>query len=391
MSDVLLRGGDVLDPETGRRNRAGVRLRDGLVAGVGASLEADTGVRVVDVSGKLVLPGLIDLHAHGFWGITYDGLRVDAVAGRSGVTTWVDAGSSGAQTFPGFKRYVIDASRTRIVPLLNVCATGIIYRGVEEFNDLRHADVGFAIETILEHRDLIAGVKVRLGRSTVGDTDDSPLWLAREVADQTELPLVVHVADPPPTVPRILAALRAGDVVTHCFRANSWGGGTVLLHGKIRPEIKDARERGVLFDIGHGGGGFSFDVARAALDQGFPPDTISSDLHQSSIQGSAKDLPNVLSKFLALGMPLAEVIRRATAEPAKVLRRTDGLGTLRAGAPADVAVFDLEEGEFEFSDVRGVRLKGAQRLTNMMTFCRGEEMARDGDPGLMPAFTRPRR
>ncbi|HEU5316089.1 MAG TPA: amidohydrolase/deacetylase family metallohydrolase [Chloroflexota bacterium] len=391
MSGVLLRGGEVLEPETGRRERADVLLCDGLVAAVGAGVGAQDGGRVVDVSGKLVTPGLIDLHAHGFWGITYDGLRVDAVAGRSGVTTWVDAGSSGAQTFPGFKKYVIEASRTRIVPLLNVCATGIIYRVVEEFIDLRHADVGFAIETILEHRDLIAGVKVRLGRSTVGDNDDSPLWLAREVADQTELPLVVHVADPPPTVPRILAALRAGDVVTHCFRANSWGGGTVLLNGKIRPEIRDARERGVLFDVGHGAGGFSFDVARAALDQGFPPDTISSDLHQAAIQGAARDLPNVLSKFLALGMPPAEVLRRATVEPAKTLRRTDGLGTLRVGAPADVAVFELEEGEYEFADVRGVRLRGSQRLTNVLTFCRGEEMARDGDPGLMPLFTRARR
>ena len=391
MPDLILRGGDVLDPASGRRERADVAIRDALIDSVGPDLRADAGTRIVDVSGKLVTTGLIDLHAHGFWGITYDGLRVDAVAGRSGVTTWVDAGSSGAQTFPGFKRYVVEASRTRIAPFLNVCATGIIYRGVEEFNDLRHADVAFAIETILEHRDLIAGVKVRLGRSTVGDNDDSPLWLAREVADQTELPLMVHVADPPPTVPRILEALKTGDILTHCFRANSWGGGTVIMHGKIRPEVAAARARGVLFDIGHGAGGFSFDVARAALDQGFPPDTISSDLHQSSIQGAARDLPNVLSKFLALGMPLAEVIRRATTEPAKSIRRPDNLGTLTPGAPADVAVFELEQGDFEFSDVRGVKVKGTQRLTNLLTFCQGHEMPRDGDPGLLPAFTRPRR
>ena len=389
MADLVLRGGNVLDPSDGSTRVADVLVRDGLIAEIDVRLDASA-ARIVDVSGKLVSPGLVDLHAHGFWGITFDGLNVDAVAGRSGVTTWVDAGSSGAQTFPGFKRYVIEVSRTRIVPFLNVCATGIIYRGVEEFIDLRHADVGFAIETILEHRDLIAGVKVRLGRTTVGDNDDSPLWLAREVADQTELPLMVHVADPPPTVPRILAALKQGDIVTHCFRANSWGGGTVLMHGKIRPEIAEARARGVLFDVGHGAGGFSFDVARAALDQGFPPDTISSDLHQASIQGAAKDLPNVLSKFLALGMPLAEVIRRATVEPAKAIRRAGQIGTLAPGAPADIAVFDLQEGDHEFADVRGVKVRGSQRLMSTHTFRQRHEMARDGDAGIVPAFGRRR-
>ena len=390
MADLLLRGGRVLDPASGSTRMADVLVRDDVIAEVGPDLAAPSSARSVDVAGKFVTPGLIDLHAHGFWGITFDGLRVDAVAGQSGVTTWVDAGSSGAQTFPGFKRYVIEASRTRIVPFLNVCATGIIYRGVEEFIDLRHADVGFAIETILEHRDLIAGVKVRLGRTTVGNNDDSPLWLAREVADQTELPLMVHVADPPPTVPRILAALKAGDILTHCFRANSWGGGTVLLHGKIRKEIAEARARGVLFDIGHGAGGFSFDVARAALDQGFPPDTISSDLHQASIQGAAKDLPTVLSKFLALGMPLAEVTRRATLEPAKAIHLDGGIGTLGPGTPADIAVFELQEGDHEFADVRGVKVRGARRLVNILTVSQGHEMPRGGDPGIVPAFGRRR-
>ena len=393
--DLLLKGGEVLDPEHGTRAVADIAIKDGLIASIGAGVDGGGAARTIDARGKLVTPGLVDLHAHGFWGVTFDGLQVDAVAGRSGVTTWVDAGSSGAQTFPGFRRYVIEASRTRVVPFLNLCAIGILYRGVEEFEDLRYADVPFAIETIQAHRDLIAGVKVRVGRSIVGSNADHPLWLAREVADHTGLPIMVHVGDPPPTLPQILSALRAGDIVTHCFRANSWGGGTPLLQGKVRPEVWDARERGVLFDVGHGAGGFSFDVARACLDQGFPPDTISSDLHQAAIRGAARDLPNVLSKFLALGMPLEEVIRKATLAPAGVISRAaaleDGVGTLRPGAPADLAVFNLEEGSFEFADVRGVTVAGARRLTNTLTLRAGKEMDRTQDHGELPLFLRSRR
>ncbi|HXI17143.1 MAG TPA: amidohydrolase/deacetylase family metallohydrolase, partial [Chloroflexota bacterium] len=208
LCDLLLKGGEVLNPEDGTRAVADIAIKDGLIASIGAGVDGGVAARTIDARGKLVTPGLVDLHAHGFWGVTFDGLQVDAVAGRSGVTTWVDAGSSGAQTFPGFRRYVIEASRTRVVPFLNLCAIGILYRGVEEFEDLRYADVPFAIETIQAHRDLIAGVKVRVGRSIVGSNADHPLWLAREVADHTGLPIMVHVGDPPPTLPQILSALR---------------------------------------------------------------------------------------------------------------------------------------------------------------------------------------
>jgi dihydroorotase len=337
-----------------------------------------------------VTPGLVDLHAHGYWGVTYDGLRVDAVAGRSGVTTWVDAGSAGAATFPGFRRYVIEPSATRILPFLNLCAVGIIYRGVPEFNDLRFADVAFAVETIEAHRDLIVGVKLRLGRGIVRDNADHPIWLAREVADHVGLPIMVHIGEPPPPLHQILAALRAGDVVTHCFRGDARGIGGIVLNGKVRREVREARERGVRFDVGHGAGSFGFPAATAALEDGFPPDTISSDLHQQSILGPAHDLPTVMSKFLALGLSLDEVVRRTTLVPAQVLRRDVGIGTLREGAPADLAVFELQTGEHTFVDVLGTTVVGSHRLTNVMTLRAGLEMDRTQDYGPLPLFVRPR-
>jgi dihydroorotase len=402
--DLLLRGGEVLDPEQGTRRAADVAVEAGRIAVVAPSLPVNGVRRVVDVAGKLVTPGLIDLHAHGYWGVTYDGLRVDAVAGRSGVTTWVDAGSAGAATFPGFRRYVIEASQTRILPFLNLCAVGIIYRGVMEFEDLRFADVGFAVETVEAHRDLIVGIKLRLGRGIVGNNDDHPIWLAREVADQVQLPMMVHIGDPPPTLPRLLEAMGPGDVVTHCFRGGAEGLGGIVLRSGIRPEVRAARERGVLFDVGHGAGGFSFATAQAALDAGFEPDTISSDLHQQSIVAAARDLPHVLSKFLALGMSLEQVIAKATVAPARVLRREAAatgstaliadlqhLGTLRTGAPADLAVFSLEHGDFAFEDVRGERLSGTTRLVPEMTIRAGRAVEPEGDYGPLPLFRRARR
>jgi dihydroorotase len=385
--DLLLRGGTIVDPDAHERFIGDVAVAGGQIAAVGPALDPRGATRVVELSGKILTPGLVDLHAHGYWGVTYDGLNVDAVAGRTGVTTWVDAGSSGAATFPGFRHYVIEPSTTRIVPFLNLCAIGIIYRGVLEFNDLRYADVPFAVETIEEHRDLIAGIKVRLGRAIVGDSGDQALWLARDVADHTGLPLLVHLGLPPPSIREILGALQPGDIVTHCFRG---GVGGIVLGGKIRADVRAARRRGVLFDIGHGSGSFSFATAREALDDGFPPDSISTDLHQLSIRGPAHDLPTVMSKFLALGMTLEDVVRRVTINPATAIRRVDGTGTLRVGAPADLAVSVLEDGDFEFVDVTGTTVRGQQRLKNVMTFRAGREMDRTRDYGALPLFVRPR-
>jgi dihydroorotase len=400
--DLLLKGGRVFDPEVAQAFTADVAVAGGRIAAVGPGLPVAGATRLLDVGGKLVTPGLIDLHAHGYWGVGYDGLRVDAVAGRSGVTTWVDAGSAGAATFPGFRQYVVEPSQTRIVPFLNLCAVGIIYRGVQEFEDLRFADVAFAVEMIEEHRDLIAGIKLRLGRGIVGDNDDHPIWLAREVADLTGLPIMVHFGEPPPTLRRLLEALGPGDIVTHCFRGSRWGTGSILARGVLRPEVRAARERGVRFDVGHGAGGFNVDVARAALDAGFLPDTISSDLHQVSIRGAARDLPHVLSKFLALGMPIEDVLRRATLVPAQTINRDpatvdaaglagqDGIGTMRPGAPADLAVFDLEQGECTFSDTLGQSFGGTRQLRAVLTLRAGLTLAQTPGHGDLPIFTRPR-
>jgi dihydroorotase len=358
--DLVLRGGRVIDPARDTDALLDVAFQSGRVAAVGQGLD---GATVRDVSGLIVTPGLIDLHTHVYWGGT--SLGVDPlVLARRGCTTLVDTGSAGPGNFAGFRRHVIEPCPVRIVTYLNISFAGIYGFSknvmVGESGDQRLLAPIDTVEVVRENRDLIAGIKVRVGFHASGTSGTVPLDIARQAADQLGIPMMVHIDHPPPTLEQVLERMRPGDILTHCFRP--FPNSPVTGDNQVLPAVLAARERGIVFDIGHGMGSFSFDVARTMLANGFLPDTISSDVHALCLEGPAYDLTTTLSKFLLLGMPLPEVIRRATIGPALALGRSE-LGTLEEGSIGDASILRLEDGAFDYTDSTGATLSGEQRLT----------------------------
>src|SRR6201987_3374254 len=362
MADLVLRGGRVIDQASGRDETGDIAFGDGRVIEVGSDLPG-VGAEIVDARGLLVVPGLIDLHTHVYWGGTSLGVDAAEVARRSGTTTFVDAGSAGPGIFHGFRRHVIEPSPLRIIPYLNVSFPGIFAVSaavsVGECADLRLLDPRECVRVSKANSDLIAGVKVRVGRNAGGASGVAPLDIALEVAEETGLPVMAHLDNPPPTRLEVLTRLRRGDILTHCFRP--FPNTPVQQDGRIREEVLEARRRGVSFDIGHGSGSFGFRTAEAMLIAGFLPDVISSDVHALSIEGPAFNQLVTMSKFLCLGMELGDVIRAGTLAPADALGRHD-LGSLQIGAVGDATVLELAQGAFEYRDVLGETRKGRQRL-----------------------------
>lgn len=387
--DTVITGGEVLDPGAGIAGRYDVGIAGGRVAAIAPSL-APGGATVIDASGQIVTPGLIDLHTHVYWGVTYWGIEADPVAARTGVTTWLDVGSAGSYSFPGFREYIVAPSRARIFALLNLSAIGLIAPSWE-FANLDYCDVDLAEQIVEANRDLILGIKARIDSGTTRGVGIRPLELARELADRVGLPLMVHIGQGPPLLDEVAPLLRPGDILTHCFT----GRNTRIIEpdGRVREDIRALHEQGVILDVGHGTGSFSYEVAEAMLAQGLPPDVISSDIHQLAVQGPAFDLPTTLSKFLNLGMALPDVIERATSRPAAAMRRPD-LGTLRVGSRADIALFRIEEGEYDFYDVDMAKRNGTQRLVNTLTLVDGKPLPRTPERkphvwALLPEHQRP--
>jgi dihydroorotase len=365
--DIVIGGGTVVDPSQGLNGRRDVALRDGRIAAVEERIPATAAARFVDATGKIVTPGLIDLHAHVYWKFVRLSLEPDEICGRTGVTTVVDTGTAGAVTFAGFRHFIIERARTRIVPFLHVTSIGLVTD--KECRDLDHIDVDMAVECVREHRDLIAGIKVRANRMGVGDQSILPVYLARDVAEVTGLPMMVDMYYPPPSIDQIFPLMRPGDISTHMYKG--YHGGLLMdWNTRVRPCALEARERGIIFDLGHGGGSFSWEVAVPACQQGFFPDTISTDLHQGSVQLPDCDVPNCMSKLIALGASLEDVVRWTTVNAARALRRDD-IGTLRVGSSGDVTVLELAEGEQTFYDVARKPFPGQQRLKALFTVCRG--------------------
>jgi dihydroorotase len=357
---MLIRSGTVIDPGQGLHGRHDVRLDVERIVELGDGLTPRPGEEVVDARDRLVLPGLIDLHVHVFWGASHYGIEPDPHCLGTGTTTVVDAGSAGAHTFAAFRRYVIDVSATRIVPFLNIGATGMVSPDVGELEEIRHIDRAAALRTIEAHRDLIRGVKVRLSRDLVGANARVALKTARETGEAAGLPIMVHVGDTPVPLAEILDELRPGDVITHCYHGREEG--ILDARGMVIQAARRAAARGVLFDVGHGKGSFSFRVARQALSQGFRPGTISSDLHVYNLDGPVFDLATTMSKFLHLGLSLDEVVALTTAAPAQVIGHDRALGTLRPGAAGDVTLLALREELSTLEDSVGEPVEGTQRL-----------------------------
>ena len=367
--DVLIKGGTVIDPVHGVNGYRDVALKDGKIAAVGDGL--GSAQEEIDASGCYVVPGLIDLHTHLYKDVSVFGVEADDLCPRTGVTTAIDTGTAGWINFRGLERYVIERSETRILAYVNLAGVGLPWRRGEMVYE-GYVQPAECANAVLAHPKTSLGVKVRLYRGVGGDADlRDLLQLALEAARRCEKPLMVHISNSDVPLAELIPSLRSGDVVTHCFHGGEIA--SVLdKKGKVLPVVKEARERGVVFDIGHGLGSFSFDVGRLAMEDGFPPDTISSDIHTFNIDGPVYDLPTTMSKFLNLGMPLYEVIQRTTSEPAKAIGRQEDLGHLGVGAEGDVTVLDLEKGTFELVDAQQKVLMGNQRISCRSTVRNGK-------------------
>ena len=361
--DLLIKGGTLIDPAQNIHAHKDVAFAQGVVAAVGDDLPRGEARAVLDASGRIVTPGMIDLHVHVFAGVSHYGIEPDPTCLAKGATTVVDAGSAGADTFPGFRKYVIDVSETRIFAQLNISSQGMLTREIGELHIPEYANVSKACEMIEQHRDVILGVKVRLTRNTIVSERAGmlPLHRAREAADAVGLPIMVHPQGAwCGSIDDILALMRERDILTHCFHGLS--SGILDEQGEVRRSVLEAMERGVVFDVGHGAGSFCWDTVERAMAQGVQPQTISSDLHVYNLHGPVYDLATTVTKFLHLGMALDDAIARVTAAPAQFLLMSHQIGTLSVGAWGDAVVFELHKGEFQLTDSHGGVRIGDRKL-----------------------------
>jgi dihydroorotase len=368
--DLLLRGGESSDPASGRRERADLAVSGSRVAAILPANSQATAKRIIDAGGRLVTPGLIDLHTHLGFEIHRLVLAPEAACPPGGVTAAVDMGSTGVFTFPWYRQRVLAGCPIRLYSFLNISALGTTAIHppyyVEHYG--AYIDVPEAIRTVEEHRDYIRGIKVFAAGQMVGEWALPAIAAAQEVAGATDLPIAVHVSQGPPSLDEIVERLRPGDILTHTFTPHDQG--ILDEAGRVRPAVLRARERGVWFDVGHGAGSFSYRVAERALAQGFVPDSISTDLYADNIGGPVVSLLTTAEKFLMLGLALEEVLARITVRPARAIGAVE-LGSLAVGAPADLAVLELRDEAHPLTDAPGEIRLAPQRLICHLTVANG--------------------
>ena len=385
MYDLMIAGGHVIDPETGLDGLHDIAIVGNRIAAVVAPGTA-TARNVVNVSGRYVVPGLIDFHVHVFPGVSHFGIEVDPSCLARGVTSVVDFGTAGGLIFEGFRRFVIDEARTRVFALLHIAGQGLISSpgtlpALGELADLRYCSVENVEKIVEKHRDVIVGIKIRCTANLAEDgrNEMEGLDRARLAADRVGLPLVVHSPNSSLSMEHVLSRLKPGDVLTHCYHGKRCG--LVDANYQLLPEARDALQRGVLLDVGHGVASFDFRVARSLLEQGVEPHFISSDIHFYNLHGPVFDLVTTMDKFLHLGMPLKEVIRRTTALPAEFVQQGTELGTLQPGTLADITVLELQDIESTLVDSEGRTEIGHRHLEPTHVFRSGRQM------GLLPRPT----
>src|SRR5882757_2465769 len=366
--DLLVTDGEVLDPEAGLKGQLDVAISGGKIAAVAPSLPENEARRTISAKGRLVTPGLIDIQAHIFVNAHDMGGHTDHFCQASGVTTLCDAGSTGSATFAGL-RHVLDSEvRTRVRAFVNLSAIGIVgtSRG-GELSHLPYADPEGCARTIIENPDLAIGVKLRYGPDLVWEYTTEPVKMARRTAAMAGVPLMIHITDSPIPLPDILAEMVPGDIITHCYHGRAHG---IMGQEKqlVLKEVVEAQRYGIIFDCAHGRNHFSFPMIEKALDQGFLPDTISTDLTvTSATRGPVWDLPTTMTKLLHFGMSLDDLVARATTAPAKIMGYEGTVGTLSPGANADIAVFELRDGNFPLRDSDGNTITAKRRLIAQLT------------------------
>ncbi len=369
---ILLKGGHVIDPRNGIDGPMDVAITGDRIAAVGADIPPQDAQRVIDVAGFYVTPGIIDMHAHVFHRGAARAIKPDVFTFRSGVTTVVDGGTSGWRNFPQLKEEVVDVAQTRVLAFLSIVGVGSAYYPTESritTQNVADMDPALAAFRAEEFPDIIVGIKAQHFEGP----DYTPVERAVDAGNRAGLPVMVDFGghDPPLSLETLLMEkLRPGDIYTHAYYSSRTREGPVDSQGRVKPYIFAAKQRGILFNVGHGGGGFQWDQAVPAIEQGLLPDVIDTDTHITSVNGGMKDMANLMSKFLSLGMSLRDVILRTTWNPAKIMQRED-IGHLSVGAEADVAVFNLREGSFGFLDARGQRRPGTQKLEAELTLRAG--------------------
>jgi dihydroorotase len=367
--ELVVKGGEVLDPSQNLRARRDIGIRFGVVEALEADIPADRALKVLNVGGKLVTPGLVDLHAHVFPYGSAIGIPADELLSFQATTTTVSAGDAGANNFAAFRRHIVPQTRTRLYAFVHIANIGLTAFPVPELYNIDFAQVDAAAKAVAENADIVLGVKVRMSENVIARHGMEPLRraiLACEKAGGAKVMCHIGGVETPKLMSDILDLLRPGDVLTHAYSgAPNLGGAftNIVQDGKLLPAALAAKQRGVVFDVGHGGGSFDYMVAEAAMAAGAGPDTISSDIHVFS--GNTPGMPYltwVMSKFLNLGLTLEQVVAMATVNPAKAINRAPKLGTLQVGAQGDVSVLEVVEGPVEFVDTRNNKRQGKMHL-----------------------------
>ena len=382
--DLVVKGGEVLDPSQSLRARRDIGIRNGRIEALEADIPADRALRVLDASGKLVTPGLVDLHTHVYPYGSAIGIPADELVAHQGTTTCVSAGDAGANNFAAFRRHIAAQTRTRLYAFVHIANVGLTPFPVAELYNIDFAQVDACAKAVAENADMVLGVKVRMSENVIAKHGVEPLRRAIMACDRagTGARIMCHIGgvETRELMSQILDLLRPGDILTHAYSGApnlSDQFTNIVQDGRLLPAALAAKQRGVIFDVGHGGGSFDYTVAEAAIQQGCPPNTISSDIHVFS--GNSPGMPYltwVMSKFMGLGFTLEQVVAMATTAPARVIDRMPKLGTLQIGAPADLSILELVQGPVAFVDTRNNTRAGQAHLRPVQTVTGGVPFGR---------------